>query len=62
MTSSLENAFKEAEASLWLEGMDLAGDAYYQKLKSRVLSGELTFDDARRQIREHYARSPGSSA
>lgn len=56
MTSSLENAFAEAEASLRLEGFDLAGDADYQNLKRRVLNGELTFDDARRELRERYAK------
>lgn len=62
VTNSLENAFKEAEASLRLEGMDVAGDVHYQSLKTRVLNGELTFDDARRQLREHYTKGKENPA
>jgi hypothetical protein len=55
--SALESAFTEAEASLRLEGFDVASDADYQNLKRRVLNGELSFDDARRELRERYAKA-----
>jgi hypothetical protein len=51
--NDLEKAFAEAEASLRLEGFDLAGDDYYQTLRHRVLNGELSVGDARREVIEH---------
>lgn len=59
--SSIEKAFIEAEASLRLEGMDITGDVHYQNLKGKVLNGELSFDDARREIMKYYAKGSGSS-
>jgi hypothetical protein len=50
VTNSLENAFKEAEASLRLEGLELDGDEQYQNLKRRLLEKKLSFDEARAEI------------
>jgi hypothetical protein len=55
-TSSLEKAFKEAEASLQLEGLDVTSNARYQDLKKRLLRGELTFDDVRGEILKFFAK------
>lgn len=40
--------FREAEASLLLEGLDLATDEFYQATKARVIAGEI---DAREMMR-----------
>jgi len=46
--------FRKAEASLRLEGMDPSGTPLYESVKARLLSGELTFDEGRAEIRAHY--------
>lgn len=44
--AELKEAFRQAEASLWLEGLDPNKSKYYQDLKAKVLSRELTFAEA----------------
>ena len=61
-SNSLESAFKEAEASLRLEGMDVASNVHYQDVKKRVLDGELTFEAARHEIMERYRKGKGNVA
>jgi Tfp pilus assembly protein PilX len=49
-----EAAFREAEASVFLEGYDLSKDAFFQSVKAKVLSGELTDDEACEVIQKHH--------
>ncbi len=37
--------FRKAEASLRLEGMDPSGPPLYESVKTRILSGDITFDE-----------------
>jgi hypothetical protein len=48
--------FRKAEASLRLEGMDPSGTPLYESVKARLLSGELTFDEARAEILAHHKK------
>ncbi|MBJ2390608.1 antitoxin VbhA family protein, partial [Salmonella enterica subsp. enterica serovar Corvallis] len=43
--------FRKAEASLRLEGMDPSGTPLYESVKTRILSGDITFDEGRTEIR-----------
>lgn len=42
--------FRKAEASLRLEGMDPSGTPLYESVKTRILSGDITFDEGRTEI------------
>lgn len=53
--------FRKAEASLRLEGLDPSGTPLYESVKARLLSGELTFDEARVEIRAHYQKRANSN-
>lgn len=48
--------FRKAEASLRLEGMDPSGTSLYESVKARLLSGDITFDEARAEIMAHYKK------
>ena len=47
-----KEAFRRAEASCLLEGMDSSGDAFYQTVKQRVVSGEIDADEMMRLLIE----------
>ncbi len=47
-----EAAFKEAEASLRLEG--LKSSPHFESLKTRVLDGEITTEQAKTESLAHY--------
>ncbi|EAM2626769.1 hypothetical protein EUY91_24510 [Salmonella enterica] len=47
-------AFRKAEASLRLEGLDPTGTPLYESVKARILSGEITYDDGRAEILRYY--------
>ena len=53
--------FRKAEASLRLEGMDPSGTQLYESVKVRILSGEITFDKGRAEIRAHYQKRVNSN-
>lgn len=53
--------FRKAEASLRLEGMDPSGTPLYESVKARLLSGDLTFEDARAEIMAHYKKQASSN-
>lgn len=53
--------FRKAEASLRLEGMDPSGTPLYEAVKARILSGVITFDEGRAEIRAHYQKRPSSN-
>jgi hypothetical protein len=42
-----QKRFSTIEASFRIEGMDPSGDAIYEKAKAKVLSGEMTPQEAR---------------
>jgi len=50
------SGFRKAEASLRLEGMDPSGTPLYESVKARLLSDDLTFDEARAEIMAHYKK------
>lgn len=51
-----EAAYREAEMSEFLEGYDLSKDAFFQSLKARVISGEITSEEAGTIILEHHKK------
>lgn len=53
-------AFREAEASVFLEGYDLSKDEFFQSVKARILSGEITSDEAGKIILEHHKKIAAS--
>ena len=52
--------FRKAEASLRLEGMDPSGIPRYESVKARILSGELSYDEARADILAYYQKPADS--
>jgi hypothetical protein len=44
--------FRQAEASLLLEGMDSSKDEFYQAAKARVIAGEISIDEMMRLMIE----------
>lgn len=49
--------FRQAEASLRLEGMDPSGTPLYESIKSRIISGELTYEQGRSEILAYYTKA-----
>lgn len=49
----LEKAFREAEASMRLEGFTFSAD--FHALKERVLAGEIDFDQAVAELKRRWA-------
>lgn len=47
-------AFKKAEASLYLSNKDPRGLPYYELIKSKVINGELTYEEARLEVLNYY--------
>jgi len=50
------DAFRKAEASLRLEGLDPTGTPLYESVKARILSGEITYDEGRAEILSHHQK------
>lgn len=46
--------FRKAEASLRLEGMDPAGTPLYESIKTRIIAGDITYEQGRAEILAHY--------
>lgn len=56
--SRLRNeGFRKAEASLRLEGMDPSGTPLYESIKTRIISGELTYEQGRSEILAYYTKA-----
>jgi hypothetical protein len=53
--SKLLEAFRDAEASLLLEGLDPTTDDRYLAIKAQVVAGEMTFEEADAAIDEQYS-------
>jgi len=49
---SLERAFREAEASLFLSGLSPSENCI--EIRARILSGEITFDKGQEEILAYY--------
>lgn len=47
-------AFRDAEGSLRFEGLDPTPDARYQAIKSHLVAGTLTFDEAEVALKAQY--------
>ncbi|KSB54481.1 hypothetical protein LFZ1_18415 [Salmonella enterica subsp. enterica serovar Rubislaw str. SA20030553] len=47
-------AFRKAEASLYLSGKDPRGSEFYQKIKDEVIKGKLTYEEAKAEILNHH--------
>ncbi len=47
-------AFKKAEASLYLSKKDPRGLPYYEQINSKVINGELTYEEARLEVFNYY--------
>lgn len=47
-------AFRKAEASLYLSGKDPRGSGFYEKIKGEVIKGKLTYEEAKAEILNHY--------
>jgi hypothetical protein len=54
----LEEAFRDAEASLLLEGLDPTTDPGYRVLKARFIAGTITFEEAKAAIAAQYREAP----
>lgn len=52
-----EEAFRDAEASLLLEGLDPTTDPGYCDLKARFIAGTITFEEAKAAIKVQYRES-----
>lgn len=50
-------AFRQAEASLRLEGRDPTGRSYYEAIKERVISGEITAAEGKLEILKHHQQA-----
>ena len=61
-SDQVATAYADAEASLRLEGVDPAGDPFYDSLKARVVAGEVTPDQARQMTADHFAKIGRRSA
>jgi hypothetical protein len=57
-----EKAFRQAEASCLLEGMDASGDTFYQCVRQRVVSGEIDADEMMRLLLEDSKMKAGKAA
>jgi len=56
-SNSLEQAFRDAEASLLLEGLDPTKDSRYLTLKAQVIAGTLTFEEAKSAFKAQFRES-----
>jgi hypothetical protein len=52
-TAELETAFERAEGTLRLEG--LTTTPFFQTVKARVISGDISIDEAKAEIKAHHA-------
>jgi hypothetical protein len=47
-------AFRDAEASLLLEGLDPTNDARYSEIKAKLIAGAISFDEAEAALDAQY--------
>jgi hypothetical protein len=58
----IAEAYRQAEASFRLEGLDSTGNVQYETLRARVIAGEIDSDEAIRLTVEHYKALGRASA
>ncbi|WPD75052.1 antitoxin VbhA family protein [Dickeya fangzhongdai] len=49
-----KEAFRKAEASLFLSGKDPNGSPFYNEIKNKVINGELTYEEAKREVLNYH--------
>ncbi|WP_313113005.1 antitoxin VbhA family protein [Pseudescherichia sp.] len=47
-------AFRKAEASLYLSSKDPRGSEFYEKIKDEVINGKLTYEEAKIEVLNHH--------
>ena len=52
--------FRKAEASLRLEGLDPSGTPHYEIVKARIISGEISYEQGRKEIFDYYVQKARS--
>jgi len=62
MTAADQEAFRRAEATLRLEGLDPAGNELYESLKAQVVAGALTLEQAEALTLDHFKSVAAKSA
>lgn len=53
-TEARKEAFRKAEASLFLSGKDPKGSPFYNEIKHKVINGELTYEEAKREVLKYH--------
>ncbi|MCX8567026.1 MAG: hypothetical protein ON057_001753 [Glomeribacter sp. 1016415] len=53
----LAGAFRQAEASLRVEGLDLSGRDYYEAIKARMITGEITAAEGKAEIVQYHQQA-----
>ncbi|AOR64250.1 antitoxin VbhA family protein [Pectobacterium wasabiae] len=53
-TEARKEAFRKAEASLFLSGKDPKSSPFYNEIKNKVINGELTYEEAKREVLKHH--------
>lgn len=56
--AAMTKRFDAVEANLRLEGGDPSGNLQYEDIKARMIEGNLTAEDARKEILAAYSRKP----
>ncbi|MGV4148630.1 MULTISPECIES: antitoxin VbhA family protein [Klebsiella] len=49
-----KEAFRRAEASLFLSSKDPKGSSFFNEIKNKVINGELTYEEAKREVLNHH--------
>lgn len=52
-------AFRKAEASLFLSGKDPKGSLFYNDIKNKIINGELTYEEAKLEILNYHIKMAG---
>ncbi|WP_447518561.1 antitoxin VbhA family protein, partial [Klebsiella pneumoniae] len=54
ITEARKEAFRKAEASLFLFGKDPKGSPFYNEIKNKVINGKLTYEEAKREVLNYH--------
>ncbi|MFP1770828.1 antitoxin VbhA family protein [Lonsdalea quercina] len=49
-----KEAFRRAEASLFLSSKDRKSSPYYDEIKNKVINGYLTYEEAKREVLNYH--------
>ncbi|HFX7244812.1 TPA: antitoxin VbhA family protein [Escherichia coli] len=53
-TEARKEAFRKAEASLFLSGKAPKGSPFYNEIKNKVINGKLTYEEAKREVLNYH--------